>query len=79
MGIIGHPAKQSCHGFCHATAGKTQTCLNVRFFQVRHFLKDFLGGKSVGKQIQHITDPDTHSPHTRPTTALVRMMGYPLE
>jgi hypothetical protein len=49
-----------------------KTRVDIRFFQVRKVLQNFLWGHPTGKHFEHVAHRDSHTANRRLTTAHVR-------
>jgi hypothetical protein len=54
-------------------------CANIFGFEVRKVAKNLFLRSSSGEHIEHILDPDSHSPYTWAATALVGIDRNALE
>ena len=44
---------------------------NILKFQIWKFLKNLLGGETVGEKVQHVANPNSHATNTGPPSALL--------
>ncbi len=63
----------------NATARKREAPLEVVRLQVGHLVENLSGVETRGKKVENITDANTHPPHARTASALLRVGGDTFE